>query len=69
VAAGNDTGSGEPAARPVPEQPGDMGRRECDGRHDGGPERYSQLLSRLTRFTESLVSRGASEPRRTEENE
>jgi hypothetical protein len=69
AAADDDTGSGEPAATAVPEQPGDIGRRECDGRHHGGPERYSQLLSRLTRFTKSLLSRGASEPRRTEENE
>lgn len=44
-------------------------RRECDSRHHGGPESYSQLPSRLTRFRKSLLSRGASEPRRTEENE
>jgi hypothetical protein len=67
-APGDDTGSGKPAARPVPEHH-DIGRRECDSRHYGGPERYSQLLSRLTRFTKSLLSRGASEPRRTEESE
>jgi hypothetical protein len=41
----------------------------ANGRHHGGPERYSPLLSRLTRFMKSLLSRGASEPRRTEENE
>jgi hypothetical protein len=44
AAPGDDTGSGEPAATAVPEQPGDIGRLECDGRHHGGPERYSQLL-------------------------